>query len=32
VEAREIRNGPAEVIEMSGRDRSEERPPTEKLR
>ena len=29
VEAREIRNGPAEVIEMSSR---EERPPAEKLR
>jgi hypothetical protein len=30
VEAREIRNGPAEVIEISSRDRSEERPPSEK--
>jgi hypothetical protein len=30
VEAREIRNGPAEVIAMSSRDRSEERPLSEK--
>jgi hypothetical protein len=32
VETREIRNGPAEVIEMSSPDRSEERPPAEKSR
>jgi hypothetical protein len=30
VEAREITGGPAEVIEMSSRDRSEERPAAEK--
>jgi hypothetical protein len=32
VEAREITGGPAEVIEISSLDRSEERPPTQKLR
>jgi hypothetical protein len=31
VEAREIRNGPAEVIEMCSRDGSEERASSEKL-